>query len=564
MRTVLFLVAAFTCSRGPVAAQPGTQAYTAFIGDYCFYKFFEPDGDYYFLSSGGSHCTGCYERKGDTIRILTGIDMMHPGASVEYVGEQFIIDSAGDLVSLRSSMAFAPCRKPHQCGCFGVRFKPVKYPQTDTRDTVLKTLVKGQLTELLAHPELNRLLHHGFDTIFLANYYYLNNRTMPALQIHKRPIVFLPMDSCAGRNYIEIQNINLNPDEVSYKLFLHKKIGREVYARFRKKGGWILEHITNMENGKLSDDWFLKLEPLDQESFRLYTLNKSGKDTILYILPKKKIPAGEDFSRLRVNRPNIFLYFNLAFDSSTLSDYRLVTDLIATHLHEYPEDDTVYIRLTKSFEKTRLLHSPYLRKCLKDSWWYRTWDYNQQGRLVGEGTFTDTFFREPIGCYFRYDETAGFISSSRCYNALIYADTLTRFNRWGDTTSYTIYKNGKAFKTIRCLRAGDGRRDTDKQGKGSNLSAQTNAHARSPGLAQLLLTGIFFTIMPYAFTGLSRSAYLLLIKNASFQSKPSHKTLPHEKNHDPFFFTGHIGRQCADGLGPLLPLGTGPDSPCVR
>jgi hypothetical protein len=232
-----FLFCAFSLN---AESQWRDKSFSAFIGDYCFIHVFEKDGDYleYNWSSNSSATTGCYDWKSDTIRLLSRSYIFRADLQPPNFDEVFIIDKDGDLVSLNSSFAFQPCTTPINCECRAVQSKPVVYPQHESSDTNVKTLVAKSLISLLEHPSVRRLLRKDFDTISIANYYLLNDTAQLDLSTSSRAVRFLKQEVCVRSSYVEIKSVNAAPKELTFNLILHRAIKRKVYARFRKKTSW--------------------------------------------------------------------------------------------------------------------------------------------------------------------------------------------------------------------------------------------------------------------------------------------------------------------------------------
>jgi hypothetical protein len=112
-----------------------------------------------------------------------------------------------------------------------------------TTDSALIADLVTVLDSVFNHPEVKQYYHLGTKTgrMFLfSNYYQLNDTANFHFVFDGYKPVFLPKKSITEEFYVEIIDINQNPDDISVDFEIHgeKVIGRFHY--FRVNGIWWL------------------------------------------------------------------------------------------------------------------------------------------------------------------------------------------------------------------------------------------------------------------------------------------------------------------------------------
>ena len=109
--------------------------------------------------------------------------------------------------------------------------------------------------------------------------------------------------------------------------------------------------------------------------------------------------------------------------------------------------DTLYFRLSNPWNTVKDPNGKYTRKCMKESGYYHTWDYNQKNVLIAESFYTDTGFTRKLFCHKYFNEISGFLEQSRCYeNGRLHGYTVN-YNVSGDTSSYQVFDNSTIVKS---------------------------------------------------------------------------------------------------------------------
>ncbi|MFC4231306.1 hypothetical protein ACFOW1_05355 [Parasediminibacterium paludis] len=84
--------------------------------------------------------------------------------------------------------------------------------------------------------------------------------------------------------------------------------------------------------------------------------------------------------------------------------FLLVTLLICSILRA---SDTLYFRLSNPWNTEKSIDGNYLRKCIKESDHFHTWDYNYKNILIAESFYTDTNFTTKVLCHKYFNEEKG-------------------------------------------------------------------------------------------------------------------------------------------------------------
>jgi hypothetical protein len=199
-----------------------------------------------FHCAAGSHLyEGVYKFTGDTILVVSCYDHLRHQNDSSILKDKFIIDSVGCLVSIRSRFAFRPIRSIESYFCVPVGTRYIKYPQVNTQDTVLKSLVWQMLAETFGNKKFTDLFPRDSHTISVSNYFFLNNSSQPVLTVKNRSFSFKQ-----GMAFIQIEDVNVNEDMVTFHFLLDKK-SKGGMARFVCNGGlWELEWINTWVIGK--------------------------------------------------------------------------------------------------------------------------------------------------------------------------------------------------------------------------------------------------------------------------------------------------------------------------
>lgn len=111
--------------------------------------------------------------------------------------------------------------------------------------------------------------------------------------------------------------------------------------------------------------------------------------------------------------------------------------------------DTLYFRLSNAVNTIKDPNGQYLRKCVKESDYFHTWDYNALNVLVVESYFSDTNFTRKMYCQKYFNERKGYLEGSRCYeNGRLNGYAYT-YDEKGDTTGYDLYDQSVFIKSWR-------------------------------------------------------------------------------------------------------------------
>lgn len=108
--------------------------------------------------------------------------------------------------------------------------------------------------------------------------------------------------------------------------------------------------------------------------------------------------------------------------------------------------DTLFFRLSNTWNTVKSPTGNYLRKCVKENDNYHCWDYNNNNILVTESFYTDTSFTRKLFCHKYFHEIKGYLEQTRCYENGRLSGYFVDYNEKGDTTSYVLYDNGAVVK----------------------------------------------------------------------------------------------------------------------
>lgn len=109
--------------------------------------------------------------------------------------------------------------------------------------------------------------------------------------------------------------------------------------------------------------------------------------------------------------------------------------------------DTLYFRLSNPWNTQRSATGEYLRKCVKEQDYYHTWDYNRQNMLVVESFYADTTFTRKLFCHKYFNEIAGYLEQTRCYENGQLNGYNVNYSTKGDTVSYAVFSNGEVIRS---------------------------------------------------------------------------------------------------------------------
>jgi hypothetical protein len=109
--------------------------------------------------------------------------------------------------------------------------------------------------------------------------------------------------------------------------------------------------------------------------------------------------------------------------------------------------DTSYFRLSNPWNTVLDAQGKYLRKAVQtDSGWL-TLDYNANKVLVCRSYYADTSFRTKLYCHQYFNETAGFLEETRCYENGSLNGPNMLFNAKGDTLLWNQFANNTIVTT---------------------------------------------------------------------------------------------------------------------
>ena len=181
-----------------------------------YWKFeFHKDGTFKRTSRGHYGNTvveGTYKIYGDTLEVIRGFENTSRTVNQYYLldGENCIIDTylRYDYKTVDTSQHYIIYSDTYRC---------FKYPQVHYKDQTWKTNLDSVLNIAFNLPEVVKFLK--FDILanrkpIFTNYYELNNFSPPDFKINERIPIFLPLGAIKEKFFIEITDINQNPDQI--------------------------------------------------------------------------------------------------------------------------------------------------------------------------------------------------------------------------------------------------------------------------------------------------------------------------------------------------------------
>jgi TonB family protein len=109
--------------------------------------------------------------------------------------------------------------------------------------------------------------------------------------------------------------------------------------------------------------------------------------------------------------------------------------------------DTLYFKLSNPWNTVKDIKGNYTRKSVAEKDYFHVWDYNKKNKIVTESFYTDTNFVKKLFCHKYYNEEKGYLEQTRCYENGRLDGYFVIYDEKGDTTDYTIYKNGDILKS---------------------------------------------------------------------------------------------------------------------
>jgi hypothetical protein len=209
---------------------------------------FKIDGTYERISNGHYGNTivrGHYKMKEDTIELLTGFKK-----TSKTVNPLYLLDKEGFLIDIWLRYDYAPYNpkigEPIIIG--PSRIRNIKFPQVPSLDSNLKVGLNQMLTYALGLDTVGKIFarHNISRKIAIENYYQLNDTTFDPVQTGEVMLNFAPSKDIDRSNYLEIEDINMNPDETSMRIKIHsnKKVVEIWFDFINENGNWHFERLT--------------------------------------------------------------------------------------------------------------------------------------------------------------------------------------------------------------------------------------------------------------------------------------------------------------------------------
>lgn len=214
-----------------------------------YWKFeFHKDGTFKRISRGHYGNTvvkGTYKIYGDTLEITKGFENTSRTVNQYYLldGENCIIDTylRYDYKTVDTSQHYIT---------YSNNYRNFKYPQVQYKDRNWKTNLDSVLNIAFNLPEVVSVLK--IDTIrnrkpIFSNYYELNTLTSPDFKAGGYHPVFLPVNRIKQMFYIEITDINQNPDQIEIEFKIRGE-NKTFLAYFTlKENKWTLDNINQYD-----------------------------------------------------------------------------------------------------------------------------------------------------------------------------------------------------------------------------------------------------------------------------------------------------------------------------
>jgi hypothetical protein len=110
-------------------------------------------------------------------------------------------------------------------------------------------------------------------------------------------------------------------------------------------------------------------------------------------------------------------------------------------------NDTLYFLLSNPWNTIKDAQGKYVRKAIQtDSGWLAL-DYNPSNILVCRSYYTDTNFKTKLHCHQYFNETAGYLEQTRCYERGSLNGPNVLFNAKGDTLTLNQFVNNTLVST---------------------------------------------------------------------------------------------------------------------
>lgn len=240
IKNTLFLI--FICISINSIAQNINRTYQGWWYETNWMHEFKPNGKYKLTTEGHFGNTtkkGKYIQKGDSLILETS---WHSG-KMEY--EYFLMYGDSIIIDLFLRYDY---KRPLNSGSFhNSNLREVKYPQIETNNHQAKNILDSILNVVFNTPELKAYYHFDEEPereFIIADYYVLK----PKILVDSLEAISKPKSEIKeGDFYIEIIDINMNPEQINIELSI-KKEGIEVWFDFKKENEkWIYQNPRIIE-----------------------------------------------------------------------------------------------------------------------------------------------------------------------------------------------------------------------------------------------------------------------------------------------------------------------------
>lgn len=210
-----------------------------------WYFIFKKDGTYKRISNGhygNTEITGNYKMYNDTVELTSGYE-----GTNKTVNPLYLLDKQGRLIDYWLRYDYVPFEaSKKEYAVFPSQLRAIKYPQTDTKDTSQKKQLTGMLLQFLCADTVRKTFSdiRNSSEILIGNYYQLSENTIRNIKNEILTLKFINPDKITKDFYIEIEDINMNPEEVWIRLNIKGAQRSNVWATYHKVDGkWVEPRI---------------------------------------------------------------------------------------------------------------------------------------------------------------------------------------------------------------------------------------------------------------------------------------------------------------------------------
>ena len=209
---------------------------------------FHKDGTFKRFSSGHYGHTvveGTYKIYGDTLEIIKGYEN-----TSRTVNQYYLLDGDNCIIDTYLRYDYKTVDTSQHYIVYSNRYRNFKYPQVKYKDISWKNNLDSVLDITFNLPEVVKFLN--LDTLknrkpIFANYFELNDLSLPNFKIDGHVPVFFPLDAIKQKFYIEITDVNENPDQIDIDFKIRGENKTFTVYFFRKDSKWILHNINKYD-----------------------------------------------------------------------------------------------------------------------------------------------------------------------------------------------------------------------------------------------------------------------------------------------------------------------------